>query len=328
MRPVRTDGGAEVEGAGRRPAELPRVLVSVLGYNSPDNTIQTLRSLRRQSYPNYHLLLIDNASDEGVLRRVARAFPDLEIRRLPENSGYTGGNNFALRLAREGNYDCLLISTHDVEVGPRAVEYLVETAAAHVDVAAVGGVELDPRTGRARASAGGSYSKWFSRLVWKSARPAEGGREWQGAFCVHGAFLLLTKQALSQDVRMDEHLFMYFDEVDLGFQFREKGLRALVDRRVTFTHKRDTQTPSPWTGYLMQRNRMYVVRKHGRWFHMLFYALYSSLFEVPLKFVVRSLQGRAGFSFACLKGQLDGLRGSKLARVRHKSLTRPIQRRQ
>jgi hypothetical protein len=286
------------------------VLVSVLAYNSPDSTVETLRSLRRQTYPDFHLLLIDNASDENSLERVAREFPGLEVRRLPENRGYTGGNNFALDLARAGGYDCLLVATHDVEVGPRALEYLVETAASRPDAAVVGAVELNPSTGRARGSAGGAYSKWFSRLSWETAAPAETAAP-REVFCAHGALMLLTGSAVAAGVRMDENLFMYFDEVDLGFRLREKGLRALVDPRVVFRHNRGPETFTPRVGRLMQRNRLYVARKHGRWFEALFYALYSTLFELPAKVVVRSLQGRARFALACVAGQLDGLRSPR-----------------
>ena len=299
-------GGAETgAGEGR-----PRVLLSVLAYNSPESTVETLRSLRRQTHPDFHLLLIDNASDESLSERLAHEFPGLDVRRLPENRGYTGGVNFALDLAHAEGYDCLLVATHDVEAGPRALEYLVETAAAHREAAVVGGVERDPLTGRERASAGGVYSKWFSRLAWVSAPPSEdsGPRE---VFCVHGALLLLTKSALAAGVRMDENLFMYFDEVDLGFQLREKGLRALVDRRVVFRHNRAPEAFAPRVGRLMQRNRLYVARKHGRWFEALFYALYSTLVELPAKVFVRSLQGRARFALACVAGQLEGLRGPR-----------------
>lgn len=289
------------------------MLVSVLAYNSPDSTLRTVRSLRRQTYEDFRLLLIDNASDACTFEDAAREFPELELRRLPENLGYTGGNNFALDLAREGGYDCLLVATHDVEVEPRALEYLVETAASHPDAGVVGGVELNPRTGVERASAGGVYSKWFSRLRWESAPRGEeaGPRE---VFCVHGALMLLTPGALAAGVRMDENLFMYFDEVDLGFRLREKGLRALVDRRVVFRHGRGPETFAPQVGRLMQRNRLYVARKHGRWFEALFYALYSTLLELPLKVLVRSLQGRARFALACVAGQLEGLRGARPGR--------------
>lgn len=297
------------------PTPCPRVLVSVLSYNSPETTIETLRSLKRQSYRDYHLLLVDNASDDGTLEQAAREFPELDIRQMPENFGYTGGNNFALQLARSENYDCLLISNHDVEVEPRAVEYLVETALSHPEAGAVGGIELNAQTGQERASAGGDYGKWFSRLAWKSSPFTKGEEKWREVFCVHGAFLLLTRKAIEGGVRMDENLFMYFDEVDLGFQLQKKGLRALVDRRVIFRHKREPGEFTPRIGYLMQRNRLYLVRKHGRWFHLLFYLLYSSLFELPAKIVIRSLQGRTGFAFACIAGHLDGLRGSHSSRA-------------
>ncbi|MFL6257415.1 MAG: glycosyltransferase family 2 protein [Pyrinomonadaceae bacterium] len=313
---------AEPERGARCTTPLPRVLVSVLAYNSPETTIETLRSLRRQTYTNSHLLLIDNASNDDSLERVAREFLDLDIRRMPENCGYTGGVNFALELLSTEGYDCLLVATHDVEVEPRALEYLLETAAAHPDAGVVGGVELDPRTGRERASAGGVYSKWFSRLAWESAPPAEGTGP-REVFCVHGALMLLTGRVVSAGVRMDENLFMYFDEVDLSFQLREKGLRAIVDRRVVFRHNRAPETFGPLVGRLMQRNRLYVARKHGRWFQALFYALYSTLFELPAKVFVRSLQGRARFALACVAGQLEGLRGARFTASRPRPSSPP-----
>jgi hypothetical protein len=41
-------------------------------------------------------------------------------------------------------------------------------------------------------------------------------------------------------------------------------IEHLVDRRIIFRHKRGSQTITPRIGYLMQRNRLYMVRKHGR----------------------------------------------------------------
>jgi GT2 family glycosyltransferase len=309
MRPMRGRVDTELESDARRTLQ-PRVLVSVLAYNSPVTTMATLRSLSGQTYQNYHLLLVDNASDETSLKLVASEVPALDIRRLPENTGYTGAANFALDIARSEGYDCLLIATHDVEVGPRALEYLVETAARHADAGVVGGVEFNPRTGLARASDGGVYSLWLSRLTWKSAPNAEGVEESREVFCVHGALLLLTQRAISSGVRMDEQLFMYFDEADLGFQLKQKGLREIVDRRVIFKHTREAEEFTPLIGRTMQRNRLRVVRRHGRWYHFLFYLLYSTLLELPVKVLVRSLQGRGRFALACVAGHVEGLRRS------------------
>ena len=285
----------------------PRVLVSVLSYNSAQTTIEALRCLSRQTYPEYHLQLIDNGSTDETVQRAAREFPELDIKTLASNSGYTGGSNFALRQALEAGYDYVIICTHDVEVDERVVERLVETALAHADAGVVGGVEENIYSGELRAAGGGSYSRWFSRARWHGA--AVTATVAQEVFCVQGALQLLTLKAVSSGLMMDENLFMYFDEVDLGFQLRERGLKAVVDGRVRVGHKRRTRLYTPAEGYLMQRNRLYMVRKYGRWYHRAFYLLYSSLVELPAKVLVRGLQGHIGFAGACVAGHVDGLLG-------------------
>jgi GT2 family glycosyltransferase len=287
-------------------APTPRVLVSVLSYNSARTTLASLRCLSRQTYPAYHLQLVDNASTDGTPAAAAHAFPDLDVKVLSENAGYTGGCNLVLRQARAEGYDYVLLCTHDVEVDERAVERMMETACASPEAGVVGAVEHNLAVDEVRASGGGRYSRWFSRAVWQSAKGSNTPGE---VFCVHGALLLLTPQALAASVRMDENLFMYFDEADLGFQLREKNLRALVDRRVRMLHAGGARAYTPPVGYLMQRNRLYMVRKHGRWYQRAFYVLFSSFVELPLKVVVRTLQGHTGFVRACVAGQIDGLRG-------------------
>jgi hypothetical protein len=57
-----------------------------------------------------------------------------------------------------------------------------------------------------------------------------------------------------------------------------------------------------------------MVRKHARWYQRAFYVLYSSLVELPLKVMVRILQGHTGFVRACVAGRIDELRGRLGAR--------------
>lgn len=299
--------------------KAPRVLISVLSHNSAPTTLTALHCLSRQTYPAYHLQLMDCASTDGTPAEAARAFPGLDIKALPENAGYTGGCNLILRQARAEGYDHVLLCTHDVEVDERAVERLVESALACPDAGVIGAVEQSLAAGVTRASGGGRYSKWFSRSVWQSVTGPDARRE---VFCVHGALLLLTPQALAANVMMDENLFMYFDEADLGFQLQQKNLHAVVDGRVRMRHAGGTRVYTPPIGYLMQRNRLYMARKYGRWYQRAFYVLYSSLIELPLKVMVRALQGHTGFARACVAGQIDGLLG-RMGAGRLKGNTRP-----
>lgn len=293
--------------------EAPRVLVSVLGYNSSESLSRTLRAIRQQSYPNFHLQFIDNASTDGLAARVRREFPELDVRVLSENRGYTGGSNHALRQALAEGYDHVLLCTHDVEIDAHALARLVETTAAHPLAGVVGGVELrdHPHTHEATSVATAKYSPWTSRLKWSP--PASVIEPFEVPY-VHGALLLFTRRALEAGFLMDENLFMYFDEIDTGRQLHARGLRAYVDPRVTVRHSREVKPGDALEGYLMQRNRAYMSRKYGRWYHRAFFTFYTTTIELPAKIILRLAQGHTAFARACARGHIDGLRGRDVRR--------------
>jgi len=286
----------------------PRVLVSVLSYNSPEDAAETVRCLQRQTYPNFTLQVVDNASTNKCAEKIVTAFRDLDIKVLPENLGYTGGNNLVLRQALAEGYDHVLLCNHDIEVDKCAVAWLVETAQAHRDADVIGGVEISFSTGKRRASGGGAYRSWISRTAWLTLRATSSDPSVK-VWCVHGALILFTRRALESGLLMDENLFMYMDEIDIGFQLREKGLRAYTDQRVLFKHKSEPYQFNEYTGYLMQRNRLYIVKKYGAWYHQFFYHVYSLFFELPAKVCLRVIQGHSRFAAACVMGHIDGLLG-------------------
>jgi GT2 family glycosyltransferase len=283
-----------------------RVLVSVLSYNSVQNTILTLRSLLRQTYRNCQIQIVDNASTDETRAEIRKEFPQLEMKVLPSNLGYTGGSNFVLKQALGEGYDFALLCNHDIELDELAVEQLVDTAETKGDAGVVGAIEVSAKTGKRHASGGGKYLPWISRLSWLTVTTNDPAVQ---VDCVHGALILFTRRALVAGIAMDENLFMYMDEVDLGFRLKARSLRAYTDQRVCFIHKSEPYRLERNVGYLSQRNRLYLVRKYGKWYQRIFYYGYSILIELPAKIIIRTLQGNAPFARACLTGFVDGWRG-------------------
>jgi GT2 family glycosyltransferase len=126
---------------------------------------------------------------------------------------------------------------------------------------------------------------------------------------VQGALVMFTRRALEAGVFMNEDLFIYYDEADVGFQLKDAHLRAYVDPRVHVRHKNRVKFFNPRSGYLHQRNRVYIVRRYGRWYHRVAFHLGMTLVELPAKTIVRSIQGRANYARACLLGYADGVSG-------------------
>src|SRR5262249_24518057 len=198
---------------------------------SLEPTIEAIESLRAQTYPVMTLQMVDNASTTDCVEPIARRFPKLTIVRSPANLGYTGGNNLALEKGLRGGYDVVVTCNEDIAADRDAGAHLVETAASHPDAGVVGGVEVDYDTGEARATGGTRFPDWRFRIRWP-VDPRPEGTPAARVFYVQGALVMFTRRALEAGVRFDDALFIYWDEIELGWQLLGKGLAAWVDHRV------------------------------------------------------------------------------------------------
>lgn len=288
-------------------AQRPRVLVSVLNYKSVDDAVATVRSLQRQDYANVHLQVVDNASPNDCVAEIQRQVSEVDIQVTKENLGYCGGNNYALRQGLAEGYDYVVVCNEDIEVAPDAIRCLVETAESHPDAGVVGAVEVCHFTDEVRVVRGTGFSFWTSRPRW-SVDLSEGSAPLNASY-VQGAMVLFTRRALEAGVFMNEDLFIYYDEADLGFQLARARLHAYVDPRVRVRHKNRVKYYNARSGYLHQRNRVYVVHRYGKWYHRVSFHLGVALIELPSKLIVRSVQGRARFAWACVLGYVDGVAG-------------------
>ncbi len=77
----------------------PRVRAVVLNYNGGELTLECLRRLRATDWPVelFSVVLVDNASSDGVVGRTRDEMPDVHVITSERNLGFAGGCNLALR---------------------------------------------------------------------------------------------------------------------------------------------------------------------------------------------------------------------------------------
>jgi GT2 family glycosyltransferase len=99
--------------------KFPKISVLIVTYNSAEFTGPCLRSLlRNTSYPNFEVIVVDNASTDksaSLAEDFARTDSRIRVVVLRENKGFAGGNNAAAGLA-EGEY--LIFLNADTVVTP------------------------------------------------------------------------------------------------------------------------------------------------------------------------------------------------------------------
>ena len=104
----------------------PEVSVIIPTYNCEDYIAQALESIFAQTYSNFEIILVDDASTDSTLQ-IARSFSDprLKIIARPENTGVSSVRNCGISQAR-GNWLALLDS--DDWYAPKRLENLLEIA--------------------------------------------------------------------------------------------------------------------------------------------------------------------------------------------------------
>ena len=289
-------------------SSLPRVLISILNYNDNVDVIETIECFYKQSYSNFDIQLIDNSSTNNCVNIIKERYPSLKLIVLNENLGYAGGNNIAFDIGLKNKYDYVLISNNDVAVNNNVVSDLVSTSINNSEAGVIGLIEKDYYSGNIKVIGGYGFKPINGKGQWSKTFPSI-EKEYLEVDYVQGALVMFTNNALSKGLRFDEKLFMYCEEVDMQFALKERGFKAIVSLENTVQHKGVPNKFYLLQGYYIQRNRIYLSKKHGNKWQYIIAILYTTLFELPVKCVVRSIQGYPNYALYCCLGFIDGIKG-------------------
>jgi len=105
-------------------SDLPHVLIIIVTWNKQEYLQRLLNSIQRISYPNYSVLVVDNASTDNTAE-VIKNFDFVIHKQLPENLGGAGGFNAGLKFALEEDYPYVWLLDDDTEVDSDALKKLV-----------------------------------------------------------------------------------------------------------------------------------------------------------------------------------------------------------
>jgi GT2 family glycosyltransferase len=208
----------------------PLVYVVVLNWNGWRDTAQCLASLRAGTYPNLHVVVVDNGSTDGAPQHIAPLLqaPWGELIQAGCNLGFTGGANLGLRVALERGADYAFLLNNDATVAPDCMATLVQEAERRPEIGLVGPkIVWAGEPGRIW-SAGMSVA--WHRAAIESHRNAPDDGRFEGCRVVQGlsGCALLVKRAVLERVGLlDERYFAYYEDLDWCLRARRAGFRCL-----------------------------------------------------------------------------------------------------
>ena len=246
--------------------EAPRVSILILTWNTCEEVLTCVGHALAMDYPNYEVVVIDNASRDGTSAAVRERYPAVTLLENSENLGYAGGNNRGIEYAVEHGAEYVLIVNSDTVMPSDLLTKIVDIASSSDDIAAVGVKNLkmsDPSTVWA-AYLELTYRRELLHVVGREQPDSPALSVVKDVPGVSGACMLLSRRALEAVGLLDETFFMYHEDLDWCQRAISKDYRCVYAGTAHILHKGSSSTLRTRAGYyFLVRNSILFARKHG-----------------------------------------------------------------
>jgi GT2 family glycosyltransferase len=239
-----------------------KIFIIIVNWNRKECIRTCLKSLARISYPNYEVVVVDNASIDGSIEEIESNFPDVRIVKNSENLGYTGGNNVGMRYALDRAADYILLMNDDIIVSPNLVEELVKAFKCSSEKVGMTGPRIKcwPTTNRLYQQYGRTnyYLQLGCMDLNNATKPAE--VEW-----IYGTCALISREVVERVGFLDNNFFLYFEDADFCERVRKAGYKIVYVPSAIVYHdvsESFSGTMNPVELYYVTRNELLFARKH------------------------------------------------------------------
>jgi len=319
-----TRPSAQTSANGAR--RMPRVVIVVVSWNALPLLEKCLPSVMATDYPDFEVVLADNASTDGSADWVRRQYPRAHVVTHAKNWAFARGNNEAVRDARVQalSADYYVFLNNDVEVPANWLTPLVDRMEQERRLGALQPKLLrhDDRSAFEYAGAAGGfldalgYPFTRGRVLFTMERDEGQYDAARTAFWATGAALMVRRAAWDPSRGFDEAFVMHMEEIDLCWRLQHRrapGMphwRVGVEPRSRVFHIGGASLPqgSPEKTFLNFRNNLLMLYKNlppGRFLPGRFYWILAVRTPIDLLAAGRAaLAGRWGEALAIPRAYL------------------------
>lgn len=257
---------------------MPGVSIIIVNWNARDPLRNCLKSIYEHlAEVDYEIIVVDNASTDGSVEMVKKAWPGVILVENPENVGFARANNIGIRQST-GQYVCLANS--DVTFLGGCIGNLVEFMDRNPRVGMAGPRILNPdRT--LQPSCRHFPSIWnnlcqtfaLNHLFPKS-------RFFSGPFMncwahdevrrvdvISGCFWMVRRKAIDEVGLLDEDFFLYGEDIDWCRRFHATGWDVIFYPRAEVVHLGGVSSSNAPIKFYIEMKRadlQYWRKHHGR----------------------------------------------------------------
>ena len=292
----------------------PLVSIIILNYNAGNLLLNCVDSVFKSTYPNFEVLVVDNISTDNSHVVCKKKFEKIHLIENKENLGYCEGNNVGIRNA---NGEFVVILNPDTIVEPNWLNHLMSAydefgeGLYQPKFFSLNEKHVLQSTGNMLHIFGFGFAKDKGKIDDEKMESVEKINYASGT-CLFTSKIVLDKIGL-----LDPFLFLYHDDLDLGWRAAHIGINSFYVPKSIIYHAESYSIK--WSSkkfYWLERNRKYCLLTH--YSKETYAKMRFSLFLVDLCVWLFYLS--KGFLGAKIKAELDIYRNRKAIQIRYNQL--------
>jgi GT2 family glycosyltransferase len=263
----------------------PLVVTVIVTWNGLHDTLECLQALRRSTYTNNRIVLVDNASSDGTVDTVQRYFPEVHLIANATNTGYVHANNQGIAWALDHGADWILLLNNDVRMEPDTLAEMVRVGQDTPGVGIVGPVMQ--RTLRPDLlDLGGDLDFRWGRVLLRRYTAALNGRAVLPIDYVWGCALMVRREVVEAVGGLEPVYVAYFEDAELCLRAAQMGCQTVTALRAHVVHQvgRSGEKRFAWQTALRVRNHALFFLRLSRPRH--WPTLIPSLFLIQLPLIM------------------------------------------
>ncbi len=219
--------------------------ISIVTYNGENDIAACLSSLKRQSFQDFDLIIVDNNSKDDTRATAKSIFPEARIIHLASNKGFAAAHNIAIRAS---DSPWILVLNPDTKLAKDCIEKMMK-ATENDSIGAIGNCLLRTKgDGQDIIDSAGFKPTFYNEVIDRGSgkKLSAALKKPQEVWGISGACVMYRREALESVAHktkmhseyFDEHFFMYKEDIDLAARLQRNGWKAWYEASAIGYHDR------------------------------------------------------------------------------------------
>ena len=239
-----------------------KVSIVIPNYNGKHFMQACMKSLEKQSFQEFEVLVVDNASSDGSVSYIKENYPNVRLIEMETNTGFSGAVNAGIRAAKA---PYIFLLNNDTECDVDCVKHLYHMIQRSKKIFSVASQMIQYHNRELIDSTGDMYTVVGWAFNRGNGKQCSMYQKEDRVFTACAGAAIYQKAVFEEIGYFDEDFFAYREDIDIGYRARIHGYDNVYCPKAKVYHIGSGTSGSKHNAFKVRlgvRNNIYVNYKN------------------------------------------------------------------